>query len=314
MFSINSCSTNSDLLRSINKTILDSNKSGGYFSEFRSFSLGYDESSTKYPYLIVAPISEIIKRIYTSGFADVDRKYTFIIRGIKPTHEGSFGLVNGLANSIKIFFSRRISNPYWKLTSISNGEIIVFNTKVSEITFEEYVNTREGVLSQAKLSITFSGLLFLEELQQNSTDELFQTNLKEITKIIHEIFSKYKLSYLSEVKTLKYGTIEPISHFPGVTIVPEESSSDSRFAGADIYSSNYSIYCLTSFQNNPISIYQNLDIIHKLRNILIANKYIFKRAFDYDLSTINFGELYVGDLNYFSSQIKLSLLSLDSLI
>jgi hypothetical protein len=303
MFALENSSTNVELLQSINKAIIDSKQSSGLFKDFNSISVGADEYSTKYPYLIVIPLEENLIRMFTNGYADVKRTYQFTIRGMKPTQEASFGLVIGLSNNIKQFFSRKSINKDWRLKALRNQKSIVFNVKISDISYDDFVQTHEGVISQSKLTIEFYSQIKTDVIEPIATNELFQTNLKELTKIIYEILNNYKASLLSEVRTLKYGNIEPISFYPAITIIPLRSDLISRFAGADSNVSSHSVYVLTDFNNIPKSIYNNMDIIHKVRDILFANKYLFKRAYDYSLLSIKYGESNLGDVNYFTSQL-----------
>ena len=100
MFSYDTLSTFSDLLKSINKKIVDSISQGLSLGEIKSVSIGSDNFSTKYPYLFVVPVSEKVIRLYTNNFADVERTVAFSIRTIKPNATASFGQVNGLMNNL----------------------------------------------------------------------------------------------------------------------------------------------------------------------------------------------------------------------
>lgn len=303
MLSDANVSTFSDLLKSINKRIVDSRNQGLGMDEFKSLSIGADEYSTSYPYLMAIPVSETIQRYYTNDFADVIRKVSFRVRAIKPKQEASFGQANGLANNIKNLFNRKRTETHWKLPSLNNGNPIVFNVKISEITFADHINTPQGVVSEAQLDIDFYGQVKTDAYLVNKTEQLNQTNLKEMTKIIFELLTRYKETALFGVKTIKYGPVDPIRYYPAVVITPDVAEINSRFVGSDSYDSSYYVYVFTDFLNVPDSIYKNLDIIHQVRNILFANKYLFNRSYDYDFNDILIGTTYLDEVGHFTSQL-----------
>lgn len=314
MFSYDNTSTFADLLKSINKRVVDSISQGLSLGEIKSVSIGSDEYSTKYPYLTAIPTSEKLTRVYTNNFADVSRVVTFSIRSIKPTATAAFGQVNGLMNNLKNLFKRQNYSDFWRLKELNSGNPIVFNTKVSEIKFLDYVIMTEGVIAEASMNIDFSCQIRTDSIKPVPSEELGETNLKETTKIIHEILTRYKNSVFSTVKTLKYGNIEPISHYPAIVVIPISAEINSRFRGSDSYDGTYNINVYTDFLNAPNSIYDSLNIIHKVRDILLANRFIFSRCFDYSLEDITFGTTMLEDIGYFTAQLEINLSSFESLI
>lgn len=314
MFSYDTLSTFSDLLKSINKRIVDSISQGLSLGEIRSVSVGCDNFSTKYPYLFAVPASERLVRVYTNNFADVERTVTFSIRTIKPNAAASFGQVNGLMNSLKNIFKRQNQSNLWQLRALNSDNPIVFNTKVSEITFLDYVNTNEGVIAEANMNVAFSSQIRTDAIKSIMSEDLGETNLKETTKILHEILTRYKSSLFSSVKTLKYGSVEPVSYYPAIIIVPVSAEINTRFRGSDSYDGVYNVNVYTDFLNTPNSIYDNLNIIHKIRDVLFANRFIFNRCFDYSLENITIGTTMLEDVGYFTSQLEVNLSSFESLI
>lgn len=311
MFSSNNSSTFSELLSSLDFIIRDNNQNQGSLKDFKSLSIGIDISSTGYPFLILYPVYEKILRMYTGGFADVVRRVQCQIRCIKPTQDASFGQSNGLANNLKIFFNKRLNNKNWKIKSKLTQEYITTNIKISDITFEAFVKVPEGVLSQSSLIFDFYSQIKIDTIAPVSSQSLSTTSLKELTKIIYEILSNYKVSILNNVKTFKYGSIEPISYFPAVSVIPGSCDVSNRFAGSDSYNSEYFVHSIVELFNFPSNLYLSLDIIHKIRNILIANKYFSNKAFDYSVSDINYGPILIDDKNYFSSQLSVNASSFD---
>jgi hypothetical protein len=295
-------STFAELLASINRHIVDNVKRGQSLSDYNSLSIGVDESSTQYPYLMVHPMVETIERRYTKPYADVIRDVRFVTRTLKPTQNASFGQAMGLSNNIKNYFKRKIENYIWQLEK-SNGARIVYNTDIGDIEFSDYQSYSQGVVSEVTMTISFYCQIELDELRPISTTELDETNLKEMTKIIHEIIKSYRSGYLPEIKTLKYGASEPISHYPAIVVTPSTGDIESRFVGTDTYESEYFVYAYTDFLNAPNSIYENLDIMHKIRAILLANRFLFNRTYDVAVDTINYGTSFFKDIGYYTGQL-----------
>ena len=303
MFSNDTTSSFSALLKAINKKVTDSVQQGLGLDEFKSLSIGVDEASTKYPYLYVLPISEYVVRKYTKDFADVIRTVSFRVRTIKPNLNASFGQANGLANNVKNLFSRKKGSDYWKMKDLNSGNSIVFNAKVSEIQFLDHIKVVEGVICEAQLNIDYMCQIKTNTIQPMNTTELNTTNLKELTKIIYELISRSRASYLPQIKTIKYGAIEPISRYPAVVIVPDNAEIEGRFTGVDTYNSRYIIHVFTDFLNAPKSIYENLDIIYKIREIMFANKFLFHRSYDTNMDELIMGTTDIGDTRFFASQL-----------
>jgi hypothetical protein len=314
MFSYENLSTFTDLLKSINKKIVDSISQGLSLAEVKSTSIGCDEYSTRYPYLTAIPVSEKLNRIYTNNFADVERTVTFSIRTIKPVATASFGQVNGLMNNLKNMFKRQNQSNLWQLRDLNSGNPIVFNSRVSEIKFLDHVNAPEGVIAEAVMDIAFNCQIRTDSIKPVLSEDLGETNLKETTKIIHEILTRYKTSVFPTIKTLKYGSVEPISYFPAIVVTPISADINTRFRGSDSYDGIYNVNVYTDFLNTPNSIYDNLNIIHRVRDILFANRFIFNRCFDYSLENIIIGTTTLENAGYFTSQLEVGLSSFESLI
>ena len=314
MFSYDTISTFPDLLKSIHKRITDSITQGLSLAEIKSVSIGADEFSTRYPYLTAVPLSEKILRVYTNDFADVERTVTFSIRTLKSNSNASFGQANGLMNSLKNLFKRQSHSELWQLKVLNSNFPIVFNSKVSEIKFLDFVSTTEGVISEATMNISYSCQIRTNAIKCLPSENLGETNLKETTKIIHEILTHYKNTLFSEVKTIKYGSVEPVSYYPAIVVTPVNADINSRFRGSDSYDAQYNVNVYTDFMNTPNSIYNNLNIVHKVRDVLFANRFIFNRCFDYDLDDIIIGTTMLDDVGYFTSQLVVNLSSFESLI
>jgi hypothetical protein len=241
--------------------------------------------------------------MYTGNFADVIRTVSFRVRTIKPKLDASFGQANGLANNVKNLFSRKKDSNYWKMRDLNSGNSIVFNAKVSDIQFLDHIKVVEGVICEAQLNIDYMCQIKTNTVKPMTTTELSTTNLKEMTKIIYELISRSKASYLPSIKTIKYGAIEPISRYPAVVIIPDNADIDGRFTGVDSYDSRYIIHVFSDFLNAPKSIYENLDIIHKIREIMFANKFLFHRSYDTNMDETLFGTTDLGDNRFFASQL-----------
>lgn len=304
MFSKNETSTFVELLKSINNKVLNSKRQNLGLGEFKSLSIGVDEVSTGYPYLMVLPIREQIKRVYTTSYADVVRTVMFRVRTIKPKQDAAFGQALGLINNIKETFARKSANHLWKLKNLK-GSKIVFNTKIGDIQHVDHQDHPKGVIAEAALSIDFFCQIRTDAIRPVSASQLSSTNLKELTKIIAEIIGRYKDAGLPTIKTLKYGAIEPISKFPAVVIRPDVADIETRFSGSDSYESSFIISVFTDFLNAPNSIYTNLSIIHKIRDILFANKFMFNRVYDYDANEFVTGTSILNDIGYFTTELYL---------
>jgi len=172
----------------------------------------------------------------------------------------------------------------------SRDNKIVYSTRVEDIAIEDPIDTVYGIQIKSHVDISFKCQINLAMLSHKGALELQNSDIKEITKIIHQIYKSYGSTLLTEINTLNYGVVQPIKMYPAIAIISENAGVEPfTSGGADLFTVNNFTYLYSKFTGGPQSIYKNMDIIDKCRQILFANKYFLNRSFDYEMNTIEYG-------------------------
>jgi hypothetical protein len=195
---------------------------------------------------------------------------------------------------------RNSSNTFWDLKSLDTRESIVLNTTIANISQSEPFPNNNGVYTKARVDIEFLTQYKLNDLIQNSGDRVKETNSKEITKIVYEVLKGYKDSLLGEVKSWKYGILEPGTVLPMVAVYLGNANISHELAGVDLFNAKLTILVYNAVVGYQYSIYQNLNIIDKVRKIVFANKFMLNKCRDHKLGEITYGVIGVDDYNYVS--------------
>lgn len=314
MFTPESVSNFGDLLQSVERLVIENSQSNQILKDLNDLEIGVDRKPTKYPYLIVYPVSETLKRLYTSnGYADVDRIIQFEVKVFKDSQEAAFGQANGIINNIKTLFTKRRNSEIWRVKN-QYGNKIVFNTKVEDISPEDPELVLDGLHLSAKINITFTGQIKINEFSVIDGDRnLYESSsLKEIVKITYEILNRYKDTVLSPIKTFKYGIIKAIHVIPALVVTANDAVIDNKYAGSDTYRTDLSVVVYSNLYGGVNNIYENLRLIDVTRKILFANKYFLNRGLDYNLNLIEYGVVEKGENLYFASRLNFQVWSYDS--
>jgi hypothetical protein len=300
-----------DLLLSIDTYLKANIKTLTALKEYIGYSIGIDVNVPKFPYLNVFPINETIVRYYSSGIADVARTIRFESKTFKPKQDAALNQSIGLTNNLKLLFSKKVKDAVWKFQN-EDGDVIVFNSKVSEIKVEDVMSLGSGIHASSSVDITFYCQIDLSSLTvEYSTNLRSSINQKEIIRVISTLFEDSK-ALLPSVRQFKYGVIEPINFYPALITTSDSANVERTFAGADSYITDIKIYSVTSFLKVTDAIYDNLEIIDTARKVLFANKYVFDRCYDYSMDTIDFGINVFSEDLYFTSVLNLQVKSFDS--
>jgi len=279
------------ILKSCEFNIKENISNHGILKDIKFVSLGYAKNVNSYPHLLIIPVNERIKRYYSSGICDVIRTIRFSITTSKTDLNSAFGQSTGLINSLKNLFSKRGDNSFWKLKSLITGKVIVLDTLIQDIKNPEPMSYNGLTYSKSFVDIDFLTRIRNDELLQNYSKGLVETNSKELSKIINNILKNYKDSLLNEVRSFKYGVTSPYKNinYPLLSTTIGNASIEPEFVGLNTYNSNITIFIFNSVFGNKFSLFQNLDLAHKVRQILFANKYVLNRCFDYQLGNITYG-------------------------
>jgi hypothetical protein len=292
-------------MQAIDRSIKANRKAQGSLSTLTDVAMAMDRKPTGYPILTTYPLSERLIRYYTGGICDVERIVRFEVQAVKPTAQTSFGMSTGLINNVRLHFSRMRNSDTWQLKNEA-GQDIVFNTQVSEIKTHDPIAEVNAIYTASHIDVSFICQIRIDDLAPLGSSGLTNTNMKELIKILSEILEGYKTTTLSEIKTIKYGQVEPIKAFPAIAILSETADIKKKFSGVDVYDTNIAILAYSELFKLPESVYQNLDIIDKVRKIVFANKYILNRVYNYTINPIVHGIAEVGGKFVMSSQLAIN--------
>lgn len=309
-------STTEDLLRAIEYKIKQNIENSNDLRNLKFVSLGYARNPSGYPHLVITPYSEETLRVYTSNsICDINRTIRFTVYSYKSDQKSAFGQALGLINTIKDLFMQKYNNPFWEIRSLLTNERINFDTNVDKIVSPDPMSYLGGILSQAYVDITFLTQSKIDIVQHIRSGELYETNTKELTKICFEILEQYKNTYLSEINTFKYGITEPVNimKFPAVSCVMGYSTIQQKFASVDVFNATLTILLFTDLFGNRDSLYKNVNIINKIKNVMFANKYMFNRCFNHKIGMITYNVLVDEKKLQYASQLDIDTQSYEKL-
>lgn len=316
MLSEDYLSTTEDLLRSVEDNIIQNINSAGVLRDLQFVSIGYPRNPSGYPHLVITPSSEELLRVYTSNsICDINRTIRFTVYSFKSDQKSAFGQSLGLINTLKDLFTKKYNNSFWELKSLRTGNRINFNTTIERIDSPDPMSVLGGILSQSSVDIVFLTQSKIDEVQHVRSGDLYETNPKELTKICAEVLEQYKDSYLSEIKTFKYGITEPVNimKFPAISCVMGYSNVTQRFAGADSFNATLTILLFTDLYGNRDSLYKNVNIINKIKNVMFANKYMFNRCFNHKIGMITYNVIVDTKRLQYASQLDIDTQSYEKL-
>lgn len=311
MFTIEGTSTFAEVLDNLHTKIKVNINSGGRLKDLREVQVGVDHTPTAFPYLTLFPLTEVIERVYSTGYCDVNRTIRFQVVASTPKSDSSYGIATGITNSIKNLFYSRYNASFWMLKD-SRDNKIVYSTNVVDMAIEDPVDTVHGIRVKCYVDIAFKCQIKIDILRHKSALDLQNSDIKEITKIIHQIYKGYGNTLLTEINTFNYGVIQPIKMYPAIAVISENAGIEPfTSGGADLFTVNNFTYVYSKFTGGPQSIYKNMDIIDKCRQILFANKYFLNRSFDYEMNTMEYGITQLYEDLVFVSNLNLIIKSFE---
>jgi hypothetical protein len=290
MLSESNLTSTAGLLKALEFNIIENKKSQRELKDLALINVGLPKNINTYPYLTIFPTKETIRRTYTGGISDVIRTFRFSVTSYTNNAKTSIGQSSGIVNNLKNLFEKKRSSYFWKIKSLNTGETIISDVAIKDIVSSNPINLKDNFFITTYIDIDFLTHSKINSISNFHPSELTETNPKELTKITNDILEKYKDSVLNEVKMFRYGIIEPLnnSKFPLVSTVMGNSNITQELSSVDTYKANLTILLFNETFSFQYSIYQNLDIIDKIRSVIYGNRYFLNKCYDYKIGDITY--------------------------
>lgn len=317
MFSEQVYSTFSEFLTALVVNLQNNQKSGGSIRDIKTLSVGSLVAPPQYPSLIITPTHEKILHQYTGKTIDVERGIQFEVTTLKPTIEASHGQCLGLINNLKILLSHKSNESFWRLKTGPHRQDLVINAEVDSIKPLEPVEIPNmGTFYKTFLKFKFQckTRLSLDVERVQNLDLGTSTNIKEIGKITSELLEQYKTSLLSDIKTFKHGSLDPVGkEFPQILSYVASSEPEDRFVGVDSFNTDITIAAYINLFNNSRGVFQTLDTLEKIRNIISINSSLLSRCYNMDMGETTFTVDNQEKNNFFIGQFDFNVQSYERL-